>query len=208
MALSIKDPEAERLARLLPKEWAKASPLRRGGRSKSGCGAWGPGRVEPRSSRTWPQAVVAGPPSPFSIPAVPTRSSPTTSTEFRADGDRHFGHRRHRPRRAGGGGFREAHRRRSGPTDLGRHVLSRLPWSSKSRFGEIGGSELDLWLHKAGVEIVPVGAEHADRARRAWRRFGRGRHPAGLNFGDCFSYALASLTGGGDDFAKTDIRPA
>ena len=63
------------------------------------------------------------------------------------------------------------------------------------------------------MEIVPVGAEHADRARRAWRRFGRGRHPAGLNFGDCFSYALASLTGKsrlfkGDDFAKTDIRPA
>src|SRR5205085_5474571 len=58
----------------------------------------------------------------------------------------------------------------------------------ESRLGEPGGSELDLWLHKADVEVVAVDAEHADQARRAWRRFGRGRHPAGLNFGDCFSY--------------------
>ena len=83
----------------------------------------------------------------------------------------------------------------------------------ETRLGEPGGSELDLWLHKASVRIVAVDAELADIARRAWRRFGKGRHPAGLNFGDCFSYALASmmqepLLFKGGDFAKTDINAA
>ena len=83
----------------------------------------------------------------------------------------------------------------------------------ETRLGARGGGELDLWLHKAGVEIVAVDSELADLARRAWRRFGKGRHPAGLNFGDCSSYALASLTQEpllfkGADFAQTDIRVA
>jgi ribonuclease VapC len=83
----------------------------------------------------------------------------------------------------------------------------------ETRLGEPGGSELDLWLHKAGVEIVAVETEHADQARRAWRRYGKGRHPASLNFGDCFSYALAALTGEpllykGNDFSQTDIQAA
>lgn len=83
----------------------------------------------------------------------------------------------------------------------------------EARLGEAGGAELDLWLHKADVEIVPVTAEHADQARRAWRRYGKGRHPAGLNFGDCFSYALATLSGEpllfkGNDFSQTDIKAA
>jgi ribonuclease VapC len=83
----------------------------------------------------------------------------------------------------------------------------------EARFGEAGGAELDLWLHKADVEIIAVTEEHADLARRAWRRYGKGRHPAGLNFGDCFSYALAALSGEpllfkGNDFAQTDIRAA
>jgi ribonuclease VapC len=83
----------------------------------------------------------------------------------------------------------------------------------ETRLGEAGGGELDLWFHKANVEIVAVTADHADQARRAWRRYGKGRHPAGLNFGDCFSYALAALTGEpllfkGNDFSQTDIQAA
>lgn len=83
----------------------------------------------------------------------------------------------------------------------------------ESRLGEQGGAELDLWLHKAGVEIAAVDADQADRARRAWRRYGKGRHPAGLNFGDCFAYALAASTQEpllfkGDDFSRTDIKAA
>ena len=83
----------------------------------------------------------------------------------------------------------------------------------ETRLGEAGGVELDLWLHKARVEIVAVDAEQADQARRAWRRFGKGRHPAGLNVGDCFSYALSTTTQEpllfkGGDFSRTDIEAA
>lgn len=80
----------------------------------------------------------------------------------------------------------------------------------ETRFGEPGGRELDLWLHRARVELVSVDAAQADAARSAYRRYGRGRHRAGLNYGDCFAYALASISGEpllckGDDFAHTDI---
>jgi ribonuclease VapC len=83
----------------------------------------------------------------------------------------------------------------------------------EARLGDGGAAELDLWLYKAGVEIVAVDAEQIAVARLAWRRLGKGRHPAGLNFGDCFSYALAKsrhepLLFKGHDFARTDIEPA
>lgn len=80
----------------------------------------------------------------------------------------------------------------------------------ETRFGESGGRELDLWLHRASVTLVAVDADQADVARTAYRRFGKGRHRAGLNYGDCFAYALAKTSGQpllfkGDDFAHTDI---
>ena len=81
----------------------------------------------------------------------------------------------------------------------------------ETRLGDAGGREFDLWLLKVGAEVVPVDAEQIDAARRAWRRYGKGRHAAGLNYGDCFSYALALTRGEplvfkGEDFAKTDIN--
>lgn len=80
----------------------------------------------------------------------------------------------------------------------------------ETRFGESGGRELDLWMHRAGVNLVAVDADQADTARAAYRRFGKGRHRAGLNYGDCFAYALAKTSGErllckGDDFSHTDI---
>jgi ribonuclease VapC len=80
----------------------------------------------------------------------------------------------------------------------------------EARYGEAGGRELDLLLHKAAVEIVPVSRELAELAREGYRKFGRGRHPAGLNYGDCFSYALAKATAEpllfkGEDFVRTDV---
>jgi ribonuclease VapC len=79
-----------------------------------------------------------------------------------------------------------------------------------ARKGEPGGRELDLLIHKAEIVVVPVDTEHVSEARKAYRRFGKGRHAAGLNFGDLFAYALARSSGEpllfkGDDFSKTDI---
>ena len=65
----------------------------------------------------------------------------------------------------------------------------------EARLGAAGGRELDLLVHKAGIEVVAVTAEHAEIARTAWRRFGRGRHDANLNVGDGFAYALAATSG-------------
>jgi len=80
-----------------------------------------------------------------------------------------------------------------------------------SRKGEAGGRELDLLIYRAEIEIVPVDQDQAEIARIAWRRFGRGRHPAALNYGDCFAYALAKsrrlpLLYLGNDFSQTDIE--
>ncbi len=81
----------------------------------------------------------------------------------------------------------------------------------EGRKGDEGARELDLLLYRSAIEIVPVDAEQAELARVAWRRFGKGRHPAGLNYGDCFAYALARQTGlpllfVGNDFSRTDIE--
>ena len=81
------------------------------------------------------------------------------------------------------------------------------------RGGVTAAHELDTLLERAEVELVPVTVEQLEAARRAWRRFGKGNHPAALNFGDCFAYALARTTGEpllfkGEDFARTDIEAA
>jgi len=82
-----------------------------------------------------------------------------------------------------------------------------------ARFGEAADRELDVLLHAAGVDIASVTAEQTELARAAWKQYGKGRHAAALNFGDCFSYALAQSLGQpllftGGDFSQTDITPA
>ncbi|MCY3703579.1 MAG: type II toxin-antitoxin system VapC family toxin [Rhodospirillales bacterium] len=80
----------------------------------------------------------------------------------------------------------------------------------ETRFGPDGVRALDLVIAKAGIELVPVDAEQAHAARIAFRAYGKRRHPAGLNFGDCFAYALARTLGEpllfkGSDFSLTDV---
>jgi ribonuclease VapC len=81
----------------------------------------------------------------------------------------------------------------------------------EARYGAEGGRNLDLFCARASLVIASVDAEQAELARRAWRRYGKGRDAAGLNYGDCFSYALAITRGEpllfkGEDFAKTDVK--
>ncbi|HVM93126.1 MAG TPA: type II toxin-antitoxin system VapC family toxin [Terriglobales bacterium] len=81
----------------------------------------------------------------------------------------------------------------------------------EGRHGEAGGREFDLFAVRANLQVVAFDAEQAEIARSAWRRYGRGRHPAGLNFGDCFAYALAKfseekLLAKGTDFRETDVE--
>ncbi len=79
--------------------------------------------------------------------------------------------------------------------------------------GDAGSVQLDAFLRRAGILIEPVTEEQAHMARQAFIDFGKGRNSAGLNFGDCFSYALAKASGEpllfkGKDFAGTDVRAA
>jgi ribonuclease VapC len=80
----------------------------------------------------------------------------------------------------------------------------------ESRYGAEGLRDLDRFLSRASIELIPVDAEQGQLARSAFSRFGRGRHRAGLNYGDCFSYAAAINLGEpllckGDDFIHTDV---
>jgi ribonuclease VapC len=83
----------------------------------------------------------------------------------------------------------------------------------EARKGEAGGREFDLLMHRAQIEIVAMNADQAELARAAWRKYGKGNHPADLNIGDCCAYALAKYSGEpllfkGDDFSQTDIQSA
>jgi ribonuclease VapC len=80
----------------------------------------------------------------------------------------------------------------------------------ESRYGAEGLRDLDRFISRATIELVPVDREHGQLARSAFNRYGKGRHRAGLNYGDCFSYAAAvrsqeSLLCKGDDFVHTDV---
>jgi ribonuclease VapC len=83
----------------------------------------------------------------------------------------------------------------------------------EARHGDAGGRELDRIAGNLGLTVVAFDAGHIAAAREGFRRFGKGRHRAGLNFGDCCAYALARtldapLLFKGDDFALTDVRRA
>jgi ribonuclease VapC len=83
----------------------------------------------------------------------------------------------------------------------------------EARQGPDAARDLQILVDGTIDHLVPVDADHAHAAVNGWRRFGKGRHPAGLNFGDCFSYAVARLAGlpllfKGDDFTQTDIASA
>jgi len=80
----------------------------------------------------------------------------------------------------------------------------------QARKGILGRSQLELFIYEAEIIIIPFDQAQVNTAIRAWQDYGKGQHPAGLNFGDCFSYALAKATGEpllfkGVDFTQTDI---
>ena len=81
----------------------------------------------------------------------------------------------------------------------------------ESRYGADGVRDLDLFIAKAKVSLVPIDEDQAHLARRGFQKYGKGRHPAGLYYGDCFSYALARsldqpLLFKGNDFSQTDVE--
>ena len=83
----------------------------------------------------------------------------------------------------------------------------------EGRGGRAAGRALDAFLASAAIEAAPITTDQLEIARDAWRRYGKGNHPAALNFGDCFAYALASASGEpllfkGHDFAQTDVVAA
>ena len=84
---------------------------------------------------------------------------------------------------------------------------------TEARLGPLGVANLDLLLSTASIKVVPFSESEAQAAMAAWRRFGEGNHRAGLNFGDCMSYATAVIADApllfvGDDFARTDVVAA
>ena len=81
----------------------------------------------------------------------------------------------------------------------------------EARLGTTVVRDFERYIEGTGLDVVPVDHDLARRALAAWRRYGKGRHPAKLNLGDCFSYALAKSSGEpllakGDDFARTDLE--
>ena len=211
MALSLKDAETDRLAREVAKltgeslteavrsalaerlERERASGERRRG-SPSGSTS---SRRNARRCR-------------ITTPAARTRSSATTSTACRADGARYLGHRCHPARTSPSGCIRPPDRRRP-DTLVSAATRVEATFVIEGRKREPGRERLDRFFRFTGAEIVPVTLGQAEIACEAFRRYGKGRHPAGLNLGDVFAYALAKATGEpllfkGDDFAQDRHR--
>ncbi|MBC8049286.1 MAG: type II toxin-antitoxin system VapC family toxin [Chitinophagales bacterium] len=93
----------------------------------------------------------------------------------------------------------------------GTFLETAIVFDKKAR--EEGKMTLDFFIHTTGIEIVTVTLSQVRIARLAYQKYGRANHPARLNFGDCFAYALAQETGSpllfkGEDFSKTDVRAA
>jgi len=94
-------------------------------------------------------------------------------------------------------------------------VFSKLEASVviEAKKGPAGGVELDALIHRADIRLVAQDERQCELARNAWRKYGKGRHQAGLNIGDCCSYALSRYTGEpllfkGEDFVHTDVQKA
>ena len=98
-------------------------------------------------------------------------------------------------------------------TAVGAPTLVESAMVLTARLGRDAHPLLNQFLREAEVEVIPFTREHFDIAADAFRRYGKGRHPAALNFGDCLCYAVARISGfpllfTGDDFSKTDLRAA
>jgi len=97
-----------------------------------------------------------------------------------------------------------------GPKRISTATLLECRIVVERQLGEAGQAELDLLLARAEITAVPLDDRHLHWALQGWRLYGKGRHPAGLNLGDCFSYGLAKalrapLLFKGEDFAATDL---
>jgi ribonuclease VapC len=100
-----------------------------------------------------------------------------------------------------------------GPRRLSAATLLEARIVVERQLGPAGQAELDLLLSRAAITAVPLEELHVHWALEGWRRYGKGRHRAGLNLGDCFSYGLAKALNApllfkGDDFAATDVLAA
>ena len=104
----------------------------------------------------------------------------------------------------------EARLREGCPFYMAAPTLVELRLVLSGRFGKDGKLESEAIRDQIGFMVIPFTEVHAEVAHEAWLRYGKGRHPAALNFGDCLSYAAAKVAGAeliyvGDDFARTDL---
>lgn len=102
---------------------------------------------------------------------------------------------------------------RTGRVVVGAPTLVEAGIVVQARAGQEAHADLAAVLAELQVEVLPFDEVMADAGQRAWARFGKGRHPAGLNLGDCFSYAVTEMEDAellflGDDFSQTDVRAA